>query len=53
VAKYKVSIFASLFVEAESIEEAEEIAHDSVIGCTIKPRDFMFDTEIWEEEDAS
>jgi len=47
---YKVSIWSSLFVDAESIDEAEDIAHDHVIGCLIKPRDFDFDTELWDEE---
>lgn len=45
---YRVSIWSSIFVEAESIEQAEDVAHDHVIGCLIKPRDFDFDTEIWE-----
>lgn len=47
---YKVSIWSSLFVEAESKEEAEDIAHDHVIGCLIKPNEFEFDTEIWDDE---
>lgn len=47
---YKVSIWSSIFVNASCIEEAEDVAHDHVIGCLIKPRDFDFDTEIWEEE---
>lgn len=50
MAIYKVSIWSSLFVDAESIDEAEDIAHDHVIGCLIKPRDFDFDTELWDEE---
>lgn len=47
---YRVSIWSSLFVDAESIDEAEDIAHDHVIGCLIKPRDFDFDAEEWEED---
>ena len=47
---YKVSIWTSLFIDAESISEAEDIAHDHVIGCLIKPREFVFDTEEWEED---
>ncbi len=48
---YKVAIFASLFVDSESIEEAEEIAHDHIIGCLIPAREFCFDTEEWEDDE--
>ncbi|MEY3376681.1 MAG: hypothetical protein RL463_991 [Bacteroidota bacterium] len=50
MAIYKVSIWSSIFVEADSIEQAEDVAHDHVIGCLIKPRDFEFDTEVWDED---
>ena len=51
MAIYRVSIWSSLFVEASSIDEAEDVAHDHLIGCLIKPRDFDLDTEIWEGDD--
>lgn len=51
MAIYRVSIWSSIFVEANSIDEAEDVAHDHVIGCLIKPRDFDFDTELWEGDD--
>lgn len=51
MAIYKVSIWSSIFVDAGSIEEAEDVAHDHVIGCLIKPRDFDFDTELWEDNE--
>lgn len=50
MAIYRVAIWSSIFVNADSIDEAEEVAHDHVIGCLIKPREFEFDTELWDDE---
>lgn len=49
---YRVAIWSSIFVDASCIDEAEDVAHDHIIGCLIKPRDFTFDTEIWQDDYA-
>jgi hypothetical protein len=48
--RYKVAVFAALFVEARDHSEALDIAHDSVIGCDIKAQDFEFDVELWDDD---
>jgi len=48
--RYKVAVFAALFVEARDHNEALDIAHDSVIGCDIKAQDFEFDVELWDDD---
>lgn len=50
MAIYRVAIWSSIFVDADSIEDAEEVAHDHILGCLIKPREFEFDTELWDDE---
>ncbi len=50
--KYKVSVSATIFVEANSLQEAKDMGHDAVIGCDIKTRDFDIDAEEWGEADV-
>lgn len=40
---YTVSVYASVIIEAETEEQAKDIAQDMVIGCSIKTADFEFD----------
>ena len=47
--KYRVSIWTTVDVEAESEEEAIEKGYDAV-GCELKPRDYTLDAEEWEDE---
>jgi hypothetical protein len=46
---YKVAIFSTLFVDAVDEQQAKDIAHDALIGCAIKARDFELDVENWED----
>lgn len=43
--KYRISVWASLEVEAKDLADALDQAHDAVIGCNIKTRDFEFEAE--------
>lgn len=43
--KYRVSVWASIEVEAKDLQEAYDQAHDAVIGCSIKTREFEFEAE--------
>jgi hypothetical protein len=43
--KYRVSVWASIEVEAKDLQEALDQAHDAVIGCSIKAREFEFEAE--------
>lgn len=43
--RYRVSVWASIELEAESIQDALDQAHDAVIGCSIKTREFEFEAE--------
>ena len=47
--RYRVSVWASIEVEAKDLADAEFIAQDMVLGCLIKPRDFEFEFEEIEE----
>jgi hypothetical protein len=42
---WRVSIYANQEVEAETLEDAEEMVNDMLIGCLIKTREFELDTE--------
>lgn len=48
---YKVSVFTTLFINAKDQASAEDAAHDMMIGCEVKVRDFSFDTELWNGEE--
>jgi hypothetical protein len=45
---YKVSIWTSIWVEAETEEKALDLGYDAVC-CQIKPRDYLIDAEEWTE----
>ena len=42
---FRVSVWASIDIEAKDIEDAYFQAQDAVIGCNIKARDFEFEAE--------
>ena len=42
---WRVSIYANQEVEAETLNDAEDMVNDMLIGCLIKTRDFELDTE--------
>ena len=48
--KYKVAIWASVFVEADNQQQAEEKGRDAVNG--LKNRDFDIEVEEWGEADV-
>ena len=49
--RYRVSVWATIEVEAKDLQEAYDQAHDAVIGCNIKTRDFEFEAEEIDQED--
>jgi hypothetical protein len=42
---WRVSIYANQEVEAETVNDAEDMVNDMLIGCLIRTKDFMLDTE--------
>ena len=48
--QWRVSIYASQEVEAETLQDAEDIVHDRLIGCLIRTKEFTLDTEEMESE---
>ena len=42
---YRVSVWASINVEADTEEQARDIAHDMVLNQEIKMRDYEFTAE--------
>ena len=50
--KYKVAVYATIFVEANSPQQAKDMGHDAVIGCDIKARDFDVEVEEWGDADV-
>jgi hypothetical protein len=42
---YNISIYASITVEANNEQEAQDIAHDMVLNQEVKMRDFQFEAE--------
>ena len=40
---YRISIWGSIEVEAEDVEDALDQANDLVIGCSIKSNEWEFD----------
>jgi hypothetical protein len=40
---YRVSVWTSVDVEADCERDAEDMVHDMLIGCSIKPCDFIID----------
>jgi uncharacterized membrane protein len=43
--EYRVSVWASVNVKAETEKQAEEIAHDQLVNGEIKMREFEFTAE--------
>lgn len=48
---YRVSVWASIEVEAESEEQACDMAHDAVLNNEIKMREYEFSAEETDHEE--
>jgi hypothetical protein len=43
--RYRVSVWASIELEGKDLQDVLDKAHDAVIGCDIKAREFEFEAE--------
>jgi hypothetical protein len=43
--EYRVSVWASITVQAENENDAEDIAHDMVLNQEVRMRDYTFTAE--------
>lgn len=43
--EYRVSVYASVNVEAETEEQARAVAHDMVLNQEVKMRDYEFEAQ--------